>query len=150
MITPIFIAILTFTLTAQGQSENTKEEYATWVKMDEVSVKDFVEALKVEDRKPNVPEVLTVMGQADPDWVKKEDIGYLMSLIDSKHDAKCVMRMISSNMGSGQRPTLGDQVILLIESYRNKKAFPEGLTVCGDFDEAKREELREWWEKLGR
>lgn len=50
-------------------------------------------------------------------------------------------------MPIGVVPTLGDQVILLINAYRNKLEFPYALTLCGDYGDSARTELRDWWEK---
>lgn len=148
----IFLTII-FSQTSLGQTKVEKDylDSNNWVQMDKISVRQFVEELRIPAKKPEYPKniiyILHTVGQRDTNWVSINDIEYLITLIDSKEEAKCIMRVISSYMPLEEKPTLGDQIILLINAYRNKLKFPYGLTLCGDFRDKERAEIKDWWEK---
>lgn len=118
--------------------------------MDKITVRQFVNELKIPKEKPEHPQniiyILHTIGVQDTTWITEEDVEYLMTLIHSKQEAKCIMRVISSNKPLEDKPILGDQVIMLINAYRKNLQFPYGLTMCGEFGDSERTELREWWE----
>ena len=139
-------------LTSFGQIEESANylDSNKWVLMDKITVRQFINELKIPTDKPDYPQnivyILHTVGQQDTNWISEDDIEYLMTLIDSKQEAKCIMRDISSYKPLEEKPILGDQVILLIYAYRKKLKFPYGLTMCGEFVGSDRTELREWWE----
>tara|TARA_B100001109_G_scaffold255538_1_gene259109 strand:- start:4408 stop:4800 length:393 start_codon:yes stop_codon:yes gene_type:complete len=120
--------------------------------MNKISVRQFVEELRIPAEKPEYPKniiyILITVGQRDTNWISFRDIEYLMTLIDSKEKAKCIKRVISSYIPFEEKPTLGDQIILLINAYRKKLEFPNGLTLCGDFGDNQRAEIKDWWEEV--
>ena len=148
----IFLTII-ISQTTFGQTKNEKDyiDSNNWVQVGKISVRQFVEELRIPTEKPEYPKniiyILNTVGQRDTNWISFNDIEYLMTLIDSKEEAKCIMRVISSYMPLEEKPTLGDQIILLINAYRKKLEFPYGLTLCGDFGNKERAEIRDWWAK---
>ncbi len=136
-----------------GQTKDEKDylDSNNWIQMDKISVRQFVEELRTPAEKPEYPKniinILHTVGQRDTNWISIHDIEYLMTLIDSEEEAKCIMRVISSYVPLEEKPTLGDQIILLINAYRKKMAFPYRLTLCGDFGDNERAEIKDWWEK---
>ena len=151
-ITTILLTVL-LQLTSYGQTEAEANylDSNNWVHMDKISVRQFVNELRIPAEKPDYPinilYILHTIEQQDTNWISINDVAYLMTLIDSKEEAKCIMRVISSYLPIEEKPTLGDQVILLINAYRKKLKFPYGLTMCGEFGGTETTEIREWWEK---
>ena len=135
-----------------GQTEIEKDYLDTnnFVQMNKISVRQFVNELRIPKKKPHYPlniiYILHTVGKQDTNWITKEDVEYLMTFIDSNEEAKCIMRVVSSDLPFHERPILGDQVILLINAYRRKLEFPYGFTLCGDFRDNERTELKEWWQ----
>ena len=118
------------------------------IRMDQISVKEFIQELRIIERKENQDYIAHTGRQADSTWITKQDIEFLMTLIDSKDDAKCIKRVISSYWPSNERTTIGDQAISLIQCYRNGLIFPDTPIICSKFDESTRQSLRLWWKNM--
>lgn len=116
----------------------------TELNIGDITVIEFIEALIVNERKKNEISVLLVRGTADSNWIKKSDVEFLMSLIDSKQDAKCIFNINASLVPKG-RSTIGDHAIRLIEVYKSKKEFPDEFLICPKYDRKKRKEIKKWW-----
>lgn len=119
------------------------------VLMDKVTLKAFISELELKERKKNYIYLVKTTGNASPAWLKKSDIAYLMTLIDSKQDSKCVMSSLAAYAGIGGS-TIGDQAIMILEYYRNKADYPGVNLICADYDEKKRKEVKKWWLKVRR
>ncbi|MCW9037879.1 hypothetical protein [Altibacter sp.] len=138
-------------LFGQIEIETNYLDANNWILMNKISVRQFVNELIRPTDQPDNPSkhkyVLQTVGQQDANWITKEDVKFLIKLMDSKEDAKCIMQIKSSYMPTVEKPTLGDQVILLINAYRQKLNFPYELTLCGDFGGKERSEIKRWWKK---
>jgi len=115
---------------------------------DSISVREYVELLKIEKREKNYLHKIRFENNAKIDWIKKEDIPYLMTLVESEKDAKCVMSNYSSKLPIPNNSTLGGQVMNLIDSYRLKEAYPIFLTDCSKTETERVKEIKTWWEKI--
>lgn len=118
------------------------------INLDSLSVRQYVELLKLTERKVHTIHILTIGKTADVDWIKKSDIPYLMELIGSNEDANCVWQSISSQLPLPNESTLGGQVMNLIDAYRQGKNYPYFLTSCAKTDVERVQEIRNWWEDL--
>ena len=118
------------------------------IKMDQIRVKEFIQELRIIERKENHDYIAHTSGQADSTWITKEDIEFLMTLINSKDDAKCIKRVLSSYWPKNERTTIGDHAISLIECYRNKLKFPDAPIICSTYEESTKQKLKLWWEKM--
>lgn len=116
-----------------------------WIKMSEISVKEFVAQLKIEKENTHGLNLLSTIGQTNNNWITNSDLVFLISKIESTEKSKCVMRVISSNIPNPKNMTIGNQVISIIDSYRQNQPYPNGLTVCESYDEGKVNEIRTWW-----
>lgn len=126
-------------------SNNNYKDENGWIIMSKVDIRDYVNELKIVENGPNTLNVLSTMGEAPKDWLKYEDLEFLITLIESKERANCVMRVISSHIPNPQNMTIGNQAISIIESYRQNQTYPNGLTVCESYEEEKVQEIRKWW-----
>ncbi len=121
-----------------------------WLRFDSISVLEFVELLPVKNVAPNYFYIITTIGQADSNWISKDDIENLIKMIDSEQPAYCIMRVISSHLPVGEESTLGGQVMNLIDSYRFKRPYPYFLTDCSKTDNDRQKEIKDWWTEINK
>ncbi len=144
-----FVLIITFSACSQTEQIKNYYDKNNFLMMNKITVREFVEELRVPDDKQENQisrfHIISINGRQDSTWINKEDVEYLMTLIDSKEQANCIMSIVSSYFPS-EKTTLGDQVFFLIKAYREKLEFPYRLTFCGEFEESERNEILEWWE----
>jgi hypothetical protein len=114
------------------------------INMEEITVKEFIDALRVDEKIKNRIYILYTTGQVNPDWINRSDIEYLMGLIYSKQNARIIFPGHISMVPRGQT-TIGEHAINLIETYRLKHYFSTMEIVCPKYDNQKRKELRKWW-----
>ena len=55
--------------------------------------------------------------------------------------------MISSFIPDSKNMTIGNQVISIIEAYRKKEPYPNGIYICEIYDKEKVTEILEWWKQ---
>jgi hypothetical protein len=91
---------------------------------------------------------MVTLGDAPKDWIKKEHIGLLVLLMDSKEPCAAVYPGRSSEVFPGSKgvkpSTVGHEAAYLIASYRHG-LFPMSGTLASchlDFD---RQEIKRWW-----
>lgn len=99
--------------------------------------------------------VMVTLNIAPRDWIKKEHIGLLMLLLDSKEPCAPVYSAASSGIPPGmpgvpgskavKSSTVGHEAAYLIASYR-RGPYPNSVEVSSDleFDLA---EIKRWWEE---
>ena len=131
-----------FSLTVFGQNKNEK----WFINLNEVSIYQYIELLKVDNNDINKFNILTIGGEVPENWVGQKDIDTLITLINSTQQAKCVMQVISSYLPIGESSTIGGQVMDIIEAYKDKKPYPIALTSCTKTDEERAKEIKKWWD----
>jgi hypothetical protein len=117
------------------------------IRMSEITVKEFIEKLKIGNKNNNELNILSTIGQAKIDWITNSDLSFLISLIDSKERGKCINRRISSFIPNSENMTIGNQAISIIESYRKKEPFPNGIYICEMYEKEKINEILKWWKE---
>ncbi|MEN0051574.1 MAG: hypothetical protein AAF806_31205 [Bacteroidota bacterium] len=116
-----------------------------WLRMDSISVIEFISLLPVQEHLSNKMHILTTIGQVKADWINEQDLEILMEYIDSENPSHCVVQAISSQSPIGEESTVGGQIINIINSYRRKEPYPNFLTLCAETNEARIEEVKKWW-----
>lgn len=122
-----------------------KEDYPDF---DSISVAQYIEKLRIKNRNHNAPYEIKIDKKAKIDWIKKEDVKYMMTLIASTERAKCVWQDISSKLPHPDKSTFGGQVMNLIDCFRLGVSYPNFLTDCSATDENRILELKKWWESV--
>ena len=118
-----------------------------FVTMSKLTVKQLLAELEVKKGQKKELNILTTIGQTEPDWLTDNDLKYLISQIKSEQPAKCINRMVSSFIPDSKNMTIGNQVISIIEAYRKKESYPNELYICEIFDKCKVNEILEWYKK---
>lgn len=107
--------------------------------------RELIELLKNTDNKRSKLNQIVFNDKAPADWIKKSDIGFLMTLIHSSDTAKCFVSVLSSQACFNNCfSTLGGQAIEMIECYREKVRFPRSFFNCPKTDAKKVKEIHEW------
>ncbi|MFD0843577.1 hypothetical protein ACFQ1F_08550, partial [Flaviramulus multivorans] len=115
--------------------------------MSDITVRDFVNELKADTTDKDKLDILQTRGKTNINWINENDLEYLISKINSKEKAKCVMGISSSNIPDSKGMTIGNQIISIIESYRNKEPYPREDCECKIYSQNKVDEILAWWKK---
>lgn len=135
-------------LTAYGQKENkSKALKPYYISVNNLTVFQYIDLLKIDKQNPKAPKVLTVFGRQNATkWIAHKDIDSLITLINSTAPAKCVKSPLSSQMPKDSA-TIGGQVLYLLEVYKHGQDYPAFLTSCGITDKKRIEELKQFWKE---
>ncbi|ACF13481.1 hypothetical protein Ctha_1016 [Chloroherpeton thalassium ATCC 35110] len=87
---------------------------------------------------------ITMVDKFPNDWVKREHIDTLISMIDSKDTCGCFLNPLSSYIPSGCAEK-GGYAALFIKSFMDNKPVSFGLYACPKVDKKLNEELISWW-----
>ena len=108
------------------------------------SVEDFITAIQIN--KTGFKDI-TVINNFPKDWIKKDEVNYLIKLLHSKIDCKNLKNPLSSHM-SKQTALLGDYAFWLVDSYINKTKLDIGLNfVPKSYSKIEKENLINSWKQ---
>lgn len=95
--------------------------------------------------------VTVTLGNAPRGWIKKEHVGLLVLLLDSKEPCASVYPGRSSEVFPGRKgvkpSTVGHEAAYLIASYRHMGTFPMSGTEVSCHLEFDLDEIKRWWAK---
>jgi len=125
---------------ASSPSESTlpevvSEEHVDWSKKRPA---DLLEELK---RRPN--SIYTIWFVPE-NWITKEDVSCLMTLLDSEEPCASTVSAISSDLGRWGS-TVGHEACFLIQGFREGRYPPE---LNSSRFTPNRAEIRQWWEEF--
>lgn len=89
---------------------------------------------------------ITMVDEFPVNWVKKEHIAKLISIINSKDTCGCFLNPLSSYIPSDYADK-GGYAAVFIKAYRDKKPVVFGLYSCPRVNEQLNKELINWWNK---
>jgi hypothetical protein len=89
---------------------------------------------------------MTMIDKFPVDWVKREHIDTLITMLDSKDSCGCFLNPLSSYIPNGFAEK-GAYAAIFIKSYKDKQTVSFGLYACPKIDEKLNEELVNWWNK---
>ena len=117
------------------------------VLLDTISVRDFIQILKINKPVPDKVHFISVWGNVDTNWISKEDISYMIPLMDLTNPAYCVGSPVSSQSHdrTNDYSTIGGQIMNLIDFYRLKKIAPVYHPACFKNDTNRKKEILDWW-----
>ncbi len=112
---------------------------------DPISFIQSVSRIVKSDNKKFIP-CMTMIDKFPADWVKREYINTLMTMLDSKDSCGCFLNPLSSYIPSGFAEK-GAYAAIFIKSYKDKQPVSFGLYACPKIDEKLNKELIDWWSK---
>lgn len=119
---------------------------SNWVVMDSTSVRQLINSLRNSKQGRYIINSITTVGQVDSSWINKDDLEYLISLIDSKEKSACIVQSISSQRASWDDiSTIGAQVTQILKCYINGDLYPNALNYCPSENEELKKEILKWW-----
>jgi hypothetical protein len=114
------------------------QDSVRWANMDPITFLDFL--------RQNSGHVIRACG-APKNWIKKEHIPELISLIDSQEPAPVVCYVASAHIPAREfRSTIGNEAAIMVDSFRQGWGYP---TSCSDLKNINVDELRRWYRDQG-
>lgn len=151
MMTKLFLTILflpplfSFMQSKQVSNGLNLSKQTGMFNFDKSTPRELIELLKNTDNRRSRLNQIVFNDKAPADWIKKADIGFLMTLIHSRDTAKCFVSVLSSQACVGNCfSTLGGQAIEMIECYREQARFPRSFFNCPKTDAKKVKEIQAW------
>lgn len=153
----LFIILIASSLYANGQIKESTSKYhgdttvfrgPYYVNFRNTSVAEYLERLK----KPSTEEIsvannlLSLVNSASATWIRREELAYLITLINSEEPAKCVVTTFASTLPLKDTATIGGHALDLIDAYRLEKEYPSSLANCPKIDPTRKEKIKKWWE----
>ena len=80
------------------------------------------------------------------DWVKKEQIDTLVSMLNSNDTCECFLNPLSSTIPNDVAEK-GGYAAIFIKAFKEKKAVSFGLYSCPKVNKELNKELITWWNK---
>ncbi|PZP50174.1 MAG: hypothetical protein DI598_06155 [Pseudopedobacter saltans] len=117
-----------------------------YVDFSTLACRDFIEILKANNPS-KTDHLITTANKAPKNWIQKRDIGFLISLIDSKEPTRCIVENIASTLPFKDSATMGGYAMDLIDAFRLHKTYPFNLTSCPKNDSTRQKTILQWWDK---
>ncbi len=108
-------------------------------------IKEASKTLKTE--KDTLRIGMIIKNQFPIDWVKKEHIAPLFSLLESKEVCGCYLNPLSSYIPVDDFAEEGGYAGIFIESFMENKKVDLGLYSCPKVNEKLNEKLKKWWKE---
>lgn len=89
---------------------------------------------------------MTIVDKFPVDWVKREHIDTLITMLDSKDSCGCFLNPLSSYIPNGFAEK-GAYAAIFIKAYKDKQEVSFGLYACPKIDEKLNNKLINWWKK---
>jgi len=112
---------------------------------DPITFIQTVSGIVESDRKKFIS-CMTMIDKFPVDWVKREHIDTLITMLDSKDSCGCFINPLSSYIPDGFAEK-GAYAAIFVKSYKDKQPVSFGLYACPKIDEKLNKELIDWWRK---
>jgi len=125
-------------------AENGEHLSGSFYRIENLNVKSFFKLFTenyYETRKQNF---ITLAGEFPENWVKSDDIDYLVSLINSNKKCCGYMNVYSSYI-STDHGEIGGFAIIFLNSYINKTKIKLGLNCNPKTDKKSIEKIENWY-----
>ena len=124
------------------KSRTTDTSY--WLSPKTLKPFTFLEIMKKKRTTANDFDVIVMIDSFPDNWVRREDIDSLMTLVGSKEKCNCYLNPLSSYIPQ-DNAEVGGFAIELVSSFRQNKKVSFGLYSCPKTNEKEAEELIRWW-----
>lgn len=152
----IFITLIASSSYATGQIKEPEQNNLVdttifrdpfYVNFFNTNVAEYMERLKKTNTAGSTVamSLLSLVNRAPSTWIQKDELIYLMTLIDSEEPAKCVVSVLASTLPLKETATIGGHAMDLLDTYRLGNKYPSFLTSCPKTDSARKAEIKTWW-----
>ncbi len=127
---------------------NSKPAGYSLVRPEQYDPFTFIEAVsrKVKPNSKGFVPCLSMSDEFPIDWVKRDHIDTLITLLDSRDSCRCFKNTLSSVIPKGFAEK-GAYAATFIKSYKDKQPVSFGMIACPKIDKKLNKELIDWWEK---
>lgn len=121
----------------------TKKEYNKTLSPKDLDPKSFIEVFKERYNKTPINSI-SMMGDFPENWVKSNDVEYLMSIMDSSEKCCGYMNSFSSFI-SNENGEVGGFAIIFLNSYISKTKINLGLNCNPKMDQESVRKIETWY-----
>ena len=148
----IISLLIIFTVFTSGylfysfKTKKTEQEYYKVLSIKDLNAKSFIKILKERYNKTPLNSV-TMSGDFPDNWVKPNDVQYLISIMYSKEKCCGYMNIFSSHL-STEDAEVGGFSIIFLNSYIHKTKINLGLNSYPKTDKESIKRIEEWYKSV--
>ncbi|WPO79131.1 hypothetical protein [Flavobacterium sp. KACC 22761] len=124
--------------------EETKGKYYQTLRPKDLNPKSFIKLFKEKYNKNSKLNFVTMLGDFPENWVKPNDVQYLISIMNSKEKCCGYMNTFSSFISS-ENGEVGGFAIIFLNSYISKKQINMGLNCNPKTDKESVRKIENWY-----
>lgn len=143
----VFIALTGCYLFYDFKINKPKKEYYKSLSPKDLNPKSFISLFKEKYNKDSKLNFITLTGDFPKNWVKPNDIEYLISIMYSKEKCCGYMNVFSSFISS-ENAEVGGFAIIFLNSYISKTKINLGLNSNPKVDAASIKKIETWYQEL--
>lgn len=149
----ILIALLVVIILLSGsylfynfKINKTKKEYYKNLSPKDLDPKSFIELFKERYNKTPINSI-SMVGDFPENWVKSNDVEYLMSIMNS-HEKCCGYMNVFSSFISNENAEVGGFAIIFLNSYISNTKINLGLNCNPKTDEESVKKIENWYRNM--
>lgn len=124
----------------------TKKEYYKNLSPKDLDPKSFIELFKERYNKTPINSI-SMVGDFPENWVKSNDVEYLMSIMNS-HEKCCGYMNVFSSFISNENAEVGGFAIIFLNSYISNTKINLGLNCNPKTDEESVKKIENWYRNM--
>ncbi len=125
----------------------TKIDYSKTINVKDLNPKSFITLFKERYNKTQI-NIVTMDGDFPDNWVKSNDIPYLISIMRSKEKCCAYMHIYSSFLSLEDAEVGGFFAIIFLNSYISKTKINLGLNSYPKTDEESIRKIEKWYQTI--
>lgn len=131
-------------VSSKNFAEKIISDTTSILRIKNLSPKEFIEICEKNYNKNAKLNFVTFGGDFEENWVKKNDLEYLISKINSKKKCCGYMNVFSSFISS-ENAEVGGFVLIFLKSFKEKSVINLGLNSNPKFDKNESEKIITWY-----
>ncbi|KAF2517365.1 hypothetical protein [Flavobacterium foetidum] len=143
----ILLSSLLFLIVFQMEGfpiNETKKHQEKFIRIQDLNVKSFISLLKKKYNKNPEYKFVTMSGDFPDNWVKPNDVDYLISIMYSKEKC-CSYQNVFSSFFPNKDAEVGGFAIIFLNSYIDRKKINLGLYSSPKTDKEAIKKIEAWY-----
>ena len=137
---------LTFeNVSSKNFAEKILSDTTSILRIKNLRPKEFIEICEKNYKENSKLNFVTFSGDFEENWVTKNDLEYLISVINSKQKCCGYMNVFSSFICS-ENAEVGGFAVIFLKSFKEKSIINLGLNSNPKFDKTESEKILTWYE----